>query len=86
MNVCGMERTLVHILRYMGQTNNNKILINNSLCYFAIGCIHSNYDSMRYTVYKWGFSCLDYSFDELISWNRNMGCTAGFTVFAFIRF
>ena len=38
MDVCGMERTPVHILRYMGQTNNNnKMLINNSLCYFQFG-------------------------------------------------
>jgi len=37
MKVCGMEYTPVHTLRYMGRTsNNNKMLINNLLCYFAI--------------------------------------------------
>ena len=36
-----MEHTPVHILRYMGHTsNNNKILINNSLCYFAIRVVY----------------------------------------------
>ena len=50
------------------------------------GCIHSYYDNMRYTIYRWGFPYLDYSFDVLISWSCNQGCTAGFVVFAFIRF
>ena len=36
-----MEHTPVHILRYLGRTsNNNKMLINNSLCYFAIQVVY----------------------------------------------
>jgi len=32
-----MERMPVHILKYIGRaSDNNKILINNLLCYFAI--------------------------------------------------
>ena len=50
------------------------------------GCIYSDYDDVRYVVYKWGFPYLDYSFDVLISWSCNLGCTAGFVVFAFIGF
>ena len=37
-------------------------------------------------VYRWGFPYLDYSFNVLILWSCNLGCTAGFVVFAFIRF
>ena len=41
MDVCEMERTPIHILRYMGRmSNNNKMLINNSLCYFAIRVVY----------------------------------------------
>ena len=41
MDVDGIECMLVHILRHMGRTsNNNKILINNSLCYFAIRIVY----------------------------------------------
>jgi len=50
------------------------------------GCIYSDYDDIKYTVYRWGFPCLDYSFDVLISWSCNLDCTAGFTIFAFIWF
>ena len=28
---------------------------------------------MGYVVYRWGFSCLDYSFNILISWSRKLG-------------
>jgi len=69
MNVCGMERMPVHILRYMGQTsnNNNKVLINNSLCCFVIQVIYTQstvtWDKSIYM----RFPCLDYSFDILIS-------------------
>jgi len=31
------------------------------------------YDDMRYTVYWWGFSYLDYSFDVSILWSRTLG-------------
>jgi len=44
------------------------------------------YDDVRYMIYRWGFPYLDYSFDVLISWNRKLGCTAGFILFAFIGF
>jgi len=41
MDVCRMEHTPVRILRYMGRkSNNNKILINNSLCCFAIRIVY----------------------------------------------
>ena len=50
------------------------------------GCIYSYYDNGRYTVYRWGFPFLDYSFDVLISWSHTLGCTDGFAVFTFIRF
>ena len=33
------------------------------------GCIYSDYEDVRYMVYRWGFPCLDYSFDVLISWS-----------------
>ena len=41
-DVCGIERTPVHILRDMGgmSNNNNKIQINNSLCYFTIRVVY----------------------------------------------
>ena len=50
------------------------------------GCIYSYHDNMKYTIYRWGFRCLDYSFDVLISWSRNLSCTASFAVFSFIEF
>jgi len=67
MDVC--VRTLGRIPRYIGRTsNNNKMLINNSLCCFAIRVvytrstviwgIHSDYGNMGHKVYIWGFSCL----------------------------
>ena len=63
-----MERTLVHILRYMGQTsNNNKILINNSLCYFAIRIVYTRITMTWAKVYILGFPYLDYFFDVLTS-------------------
>ena len=42
------------------------------LCYFCSlggksGCMNSGYGDMRYKVYRWGFHCLDYFFDVLIS-------------------
>ena len=41
MEACGMECMLVHIFRYMSQmSNNNKMLTNNSLCYFAIQVVY----------------------------------------------
>ena len=36
-----MERMPVHILGYMGRTSNNKVLINNLLCYFAIRVVYT---------------------------------------------
>jgi len=78
---------LVHIPRHLSRTSNNK------RCQLIIRCVFCNsgrmdldYDNKRYMVYRWGFSCLDYSFDVLISWNRKLGCTAGFVVIAFIGF
>ena len=89
MDVCGMERMPEHILRYMERTssnNNNKVLIIIRCVVCNSGCIHSDYDDMRYTVYRWGFSCLDYSFYILILLSHNLGCTSGFAMFAFIGF
>ena len=33
-------------------------------------CVYSGYDDMRYMLYLWWFSCLDYPFEVLISWTR----------------
>ena len=43
MDARGMEHTPIHILRYMGRTsnNNNIMLINNSLCCFAIRVVYT---------------------------------------------
>ena len=35
-------------------------------------CIHSDYDNVSYLVYTWGFLCLHYFFDVLISWSRKL--------------
>jgi len=41
MDACGLELTPVHILKYIGRmSNNNKMLINNSLCYFTIRVVY----------------------------------------------
>ena len=37
-----------------------------------LGRIHSDYGDMRHNVYIWRFSCLDYSFDVLVSWSRKL--------------
>ena len=37
-----------------------------------LGYIHSVNGNIRYKVYLWGFSCLDYPFDILISWIRQL--------------
>ena len=60
--------------------------INNLLCVWNSGRMDLVYDDMRYMVYRWGFSCLDYSFNVLISWSHKLGCTTGFVVFIFIWF
>ena len=41
-------------------------------CYYEgnSGYINSDYSDVRCMVYIWGFSCLDYFFDVLISWSR----------------
>jgi len=36
------------------------------------GCIHLDYGNMVHKVYRWGFSCLNYSFDILTLWNRKL--------------
>ena len=49
--------TLGHIPRYIGRTsNNNKILTNNLLCYFAIRVVYT-----RSTV-TWGIRYIDEGF------------------------
>jgi len=53
------------------------------LCYFLSlednsGYINSGYGDVRYRVYIWEFSCLDYSFDVLISYISNLGLYNGF--------
>jgi len=50
------------------------------------GRMDLDYGNLRYMVHKWGFLCLDYFYNILISWNHKLGCTAGFVVFAFIGF
>jgi len=37
--------------------------------FYNSGCVHSNYDNIGRKVYRWGFPCLDYSFDILVSWS-----------------
>ena len=41
------------------------------------------YDDIRYTVYRWGFSCLGYLFDVLISWIRKLGLHCWFSCICF---
>jgi len=51
------------------------------------GHIDLAYDDVRYTVYSWGFSCLDYSFDVLSHKAINWVCaTDVVAVLAFIGF
>ena len=70
----------------MSQTSNNK------RCQLIIRCVFRNlghmdlaYDDVGYTVYRLGFSCLDYSFDVLISWSRNLGLYRWFCRICFHR-
>jgi len=49
------------------------------ICYVFLLWLLCNSDSIRLdirwheiTVYRWGFPCLDYSFDVLVSWDRNL--------------
>ena len=67
--------TLVHIPRHLSKTSDN-----NKRCQLIIHCMFCNsgrinlvYDDMRYMVYGWGFPCLNYSFDVLISWSHKLG-------------
>ena len=69
-------RTLVHTSRHLGRMSNN----NNKRCQLIVCCMFHNsncidlvYDDVKYMVYRWGFSYLDYSFDVLISWNHKLG-------------
>jgi len=50
------------------------------LCYAEdnSGCINSDDGDMRYMLYIWGFSYLDYSFDVSISWIQNLCRTTSF--------
>ena len=47
------------------------------------GYINSDYSDVRCRVYIWGFSCLDYSFDVLISRIGNVGLYNWFTCSCF---
>ena len=73
---------LVHIPRHLSRTssNNNKMLINNLLCCFAIQVVYIQITIMirisLFGLFLW----------RTYSWSRNMDCTAGFSVFAFIGF
>ena len=49
------------------------------ICYVFLLWLPCNSDSIRLDfrwheikVYRWGFPCLDYSFDVLVSWDRNL--------------
>jgi len=48
-------------------------------------CICSGYGDIGYVVYIWGFSCLDYSFDVLILWNRKLSLYRRFCRVCFHR-
>ena len=75
IDVCGLERIPEHMPRYMGRTsNNNKILINNLSCCFVSRVVYTQNTvtwGIRY-IYSWGFLCLDYSFNILVSWSRKL--------------
>ena len=83
-----MEHTPIHILKYMSQTsNNNKILINNSSCYFAIPVLYTH------ITVKWGIRYIDEGFlvwiipsmylsHEAVIW----GCTTSFACIWYYRF
>jgi len=80
-------RMLVHIPKHLGRTNNN-----NKRCQLIIRCMFCNlgridlvYDNMRYMVYRWGFSCLDYFFDVLIFWSHKMDLYRWFCRICFHR-
>ena len=79
MNVCVLRCTLGHILRYMCQTsNNNKLLINNSLSCFATQVVYT------WITVKWGIGYIDEGFliwiipmtyfsHEAVNWARTIG-------------
>jgi len=80
--------TLVYMSRHLSRTSNN-----NKRCQLIIRCMFCNsgrmdleYDDVRYMVSRWEFSCLDYSFNVLISRSHKLDCTTGFAIFAFIGF
>jgi len=84
---CMCVGTLGHIPRYMDtMSNNNKMLINNSSCYFIIRVVYIQITVTWDIRYIWGFPYLDYSFNVLILRSYNLGYTPGFIVFAFIGF
>jgi len=86
MDVCALSHTPWHIPRYMSWTSNNKRCQLIIYCVFCnSGCKDLAYDDVRYTVYRWGFSYLDYSFSVLISWSRKLGLYCWFCHICFHR-
>jgi len=67
MDVCALSHTPEHILRHMSQTGNNK---RRSLIIRSFA--NSGYGVMRHRAHRWGFSYLDYSFELLVFWSRNL--------------
>jgi len=65
---------LVNISRHLSTTsyNNQRCQLIIRCVFYNSGCMDLAYDDVRNTVYRWGFSCLDYSFDVLISWSRKL--------------
>jgi len=79
--ICGYmcAETLVHILRYLSRicNNNKRYQLIIHYVFYNSSHMHLDYNDVRYIVYTWGFSCLDYSFNILISWSHKLGWTAG---------
>ena len=47
-------------------------------------CIHLNYGNMGHKVYRWGFPCLDYSFDVLVSWSHKLSLYNCFCLYSIL--
>jgi len=65
---------LVHTSRHLSTTsyNNQRYQLIIHCVFYNSGCMDLAYDDVRYMVYRWGFSYLDYSFNVLISWSRKL--------------
>jgi len=88
---CMCVWTRRHIPKYMDRmSNNNKMLINNSRAILQFGLYTLGIRWSETKVYRWVFSCLDYSFNILVSWSRKLSLYNSFCsysiLFSFINF